>query len=272
MTAQELIECLNSNSVVKNVRRTEQKPFSEYEFISKDEFNSEEFRTKYENHFKVDGCMVSSSSEIIKELAKKVCKTEKATHLMVRRKFIKSSAGTQRNNDVIAPPEKKGKSAKASKETSCDDNTETENPDAPSDTENLESFCDSFHLEDGEIFETQMTKMKHRNKIIDKMRVKPGWSYKLGLFLFEKTQLSCKFDFGNIWATNDGRITTVGNCECKARTNITFDRSLLKVEIFNIRQTFPHSRVYQVRGERKAEIAKQLEHRSAKAIQTKLIN
>lgn len=217
--------------------------------------------------------MVSCSSEIIKSLAKKMNKSVKAVHLMVNRKIVIPSTKKKENKEhkyTIVPSQTENR--ESAEEMLCDNIVGIDNRDLDVPTKPVESFCESFQLEDEAIFETHWCKMKHRNKMINKQRVKPGWSNKLGLFLFEKTKFCCKFDFDNIWVTNEGKITAVGNCECKARANISFHLNVLKVDINYICHDFPHTRVYQMRGQRKAEFIEQLEHKSAKAIQTKLIN
>lgn len=263
-----------SNSLVKTGNQSNRKPFNEYKSITNDEVNSEEFRAKYEKDFIIHGDMVSSSSDIIKALAKKMNKTEKATHLMVKRKFFKPPAEMQKN---IIVSKNEGKSADKKNNILIDSSNESKSGNVIEENDNastnaVESFCETFELEDGEIFEILLTKTKHRNKFVDKQRVKSGWPYKLGFFLFEKTKISCKFNFKNVWVAKNEEVTTFGACECNARANISFHHNILKVEIDNISQTFPHTRVYQIRGDRKAEFTQQLKHSSAKAVQSKLVN
>lgn len=260
----ELDECIKSNPIVENKNQALRMPFEEYESISKADFNSNEFRAKYEKDFIIEGHMVSSNSKIIKELARKMTKSQKAVLLMVKRKFFQPSAETK-NNGVIA-------SLKVEK---CADNQTIlcDNSDScNAQTDAAGSFHEKFQLEDGEIFEITQTTVKHRKKNVAKQTVKPGWPYKLGIFIFEKTKLSCKFNFQNIWVAKNGQITASGICECKAQAHITFQLNILNVEINRISRNFPHTRVYQIRGERKEELIKQLKHDSAQATRTRLVN
>lgn len=252
-------------------------PFSEYESISNDNISSEEFRAKYENDFKIDGCMISSTSEIIKTLARKMNKDPKAVHLLVKRKFSIPSAGNKAKRAITPPGNEKRENAppkneKKHLEISSDNSNSVELDNCAAQTNKLESFRETFEVEDKAIFEIVCTKTKHRNRYIDKQRVKSGWSHKLGRFLFEKTELSCKFTFQNIWIGKNGKIKATGHCDCKARANISFHLNILEMEINDISRNFPHTRVYQIRGERKDEFIQQLKHGSALSVRTKLIN
>lgn len=90
--------------------------------------------------------------------------------------------------------------------------------------------------------------------------------------MYENTKLRCKLDFKNIWITSDGKISTVGKCECKSHADISYHNNHLSVKVENISRTFPHKRTYQIRGDFKQKLLHNLEHKSAHAAQTKLIN
>lgn len=114
--------------------------------------------------------------------------------------------------------------------------------------------------------------MKHRKKVVKKKQVKSGWTSRLGRFIFEKTKISCKFDFKHVWITKDGKITTSGVCECKAYAKIVCHRNILMVDIDNISRDFAHKRVYQIRGDLKEKMVEQLEHSSGQSVRMKLVN
>lgn len=98
----------------ENKNRSHRLPFSEYKSISIHQLDSSEFREKYGTVFFVDGRMVPNDSEIIVELAKKMNKTQKATHLAVKRKFPKASS-----ND-INPQNENESSFECGEENDCE--------------------------------------------------------------------------------------------------------------------------------------------------------
>lgn len=244
---------------------TQREFFSGYEYISKEEFSSESFGQLYRNNFIVDGRIVACSSEIITELARKMEKTQKAVYLQVKRRFIEQPVEHQ---SVAEPCDGRNNEAeKTESVNSVVNNSETCDPSG-----DVESFVQSFDIEEGAIFEIEWHKTKHRNKFIDKKRVKFGWASKLAFFLFKEAKLKCKFDFKNTWITNDGKISTSGKCECKSSAIVSHHNNRLSVEVRNISQNFPHKRTYQIRGEFKKYFLQKLEHNTAQAAQMKHIN
>lgn len=212
---------------------------------------------------------MSSNSQIIKMLAEKMDKSQKAVYLLVKRKFFKSPA--DEDNDVA--------DSVASKKTSVveEENSLSKTDQSGSERDmsavDVQSFSGTYELENGEIFEIEPTKVKHRNKEIIKAFVTPGWASKLTMFLYMKTNLSCKFDFINVWVTRDEEIKTTGHCgQCKAQASIMCQRNVINIKINNISSAFEHKRRYQIRGELKDRLTKELEHKSALAVQTKAVN
>lgn len=117
------------------------------------------------------------------------------------------------------------------------------------------TFNKIFEVEDKSIFEIVTGKTKQRNRIVDRLTVKSGWASNLAMFLFKNADLHCKFDFKNIWITKDGRINTLGKCECKGEVHITHCSGRLCVNAKNISNDFDHKRSYQIRGEFKKKTA-----------------
>lgn len=204
---------LKSKAPIEIIKQAYQEPFSEYEFISPEEVSSEEFKTKYKCVLMIDNRVVPVKSDFIKALAKKMNKTAKAAQLQVKRSFSKSS-GNNENNDGSAllnhwEPE-----------VIIEENSGVVDANNFGDSEEacvVETFCESFELGAGQIFDVQTSQRIHRGKTRDVQRVKSGWPQKLSVFLFEKTSFNCKFDFQNIWISKDETVKTFGCCECGAR-------------------------------------------------------
>lgn len=137
---------------------------------------------------------------------------------------------------------------------------------------NVESFSKKFEVKESDIFEAVFRKRQHRGKQIEVPSVKSGWTTKLALFLYEKLQICCKFDFRDVWVSKDGKITVEGTCECKSELKVTWHQNILSVDVSNIRKSFKHERKYQMRGELKEKLSEQLKHKSALAVQTKFVN
>lgn len=258
--------------------------FSGYESISNEEFSSNSFSQLYQNDFIVDGQIVPSSSDIIIELARKMGKTQKAAYLQVKRKFIEqvkhqSTADPPKQHQSAADPLEQQRSSKrkvvavpvdakkVESVNSVDDNSESCDPSG-----DVESFVQTFEIEDNAIFEIERHKTLHRGKFIDKKKVKSGWASKLAFFLFKEAELRCKFDFKNAWTTKDGKISTIAKCECNSSASVSYHNNRLSVEVKNISQHFPHKRTYQIRGEFKQNFLQKLEHNTAQAVQMKHIN
>lgn len=248
--------------------------FSEYINISVQQFESEEFRAKYnKKSFTRNGEIVKLNSDIIRDLAKKMDVNAKTAYLRVKRAFFQKST-TKKKDVVTVLLENSNTDNTTANSQSRDSNgggTDT-GTDTGTNTCEMESFCDTFELGEGKIFEIYSVERTHRNRVINTQKVKPGWPYKLSIFLFKDAKISCKFDFKNIWVTKDGKVSVTGNCECKAHADISCHMNVLKVEVKNISRAFPHKRVYQMRGERKEDFSRKLEQSSAKAVQSKLVN
>lgn len=235
-------------------------PFSEYESISNQDIGSDEFLENYGKDLIVDGKIVSSSTEIIQALARKMKKNPKAVQLLVKRKLL--GADSKKKAVIETKKDEKCVTSDGEKEPKL----------CVALVEKKKSIQDTYKLEEKEIFEIVLTKAKHRNRVIEKQSAKPGWVTKLSFFLFQKTRLSCKFDFKNAWVTKDEKIMTAGECECGSLANISFQHNSLAVSIKNIAENFPHKRSYQIRGALKEDLVKQLKHGSAQAVQSKFTN
>lgn len=141
-----------------------------------------------------------------------------------------------------------------------------------SDDTYLESFNKIFNIENAAIFEIESRSMKHRNKEVDKMVVKPGWTSKLALFLWKETKLSCKFNLRVSHVTNNKVIKVNAKCDCGANLEVSCDQKNLSVDINNINKNFEHKRKYQATGELKKDLSEVLKHSSALKVQTDKIN
>lgn len=222
---------------------------------------SDAFVERYRDDFVVNGRLVPNSSEIMTKLAKKMDKSNKAVYLQMKRIFIEQPIEENVVTHSIkdkTPEIVTGKSEDATKKTY----------DLP---EDMETFIQSYEIEEGAIFEIETAKRRHRRKPVEVHRVKAGWASKLALFLYKEADIRCKFDFKNVWISGK-EIKTVARCECQSCLNISYHENRLSVKIENISPSFPHKRTYQLRGEFKNELVKQLKHKSALAVQTKLIH
>lgn len=259
-------------------RNHNQIPFSEYETISKQQFQSNEFREKYAKHFIVNGFVVSSNSAIMQTLAAKMNKNVKAVYLMVKRQFINEQKSVKielidkdkRDDDV----EELGPSNEnIAQLVPANENIAQGLESVVVESVNIgESFSAKYDLKESIIFEIMGRQRQHRGKQIQVASVQNGWATKLALFLYENTKLCCKFDFRNIWVLKDGLIKVEGSCECNSNLKVTCHHSILSVDITNISTSFQHSRKYQMRGILKEKLSEQLKHNSALAVQTQFVN
>lgn len=229
--------------------------------------------------------VVTTQSTIILNLAKKMRKTEKATYLQVKRIFCEMVGNrettvnpSKENDNLTENPEgvehsgKRRRKCRKGEENSensplSENSTQSESP-----TKFSETITRTFEIDDGSIFEIVTSKSKMRNKMVDKLAVKSGWSSKLAHFLFTHIKLQCKFDFKNIWVTSDETIHTSGKCECNCEVLITYCCGRLCVNAKNISKDFKHKRSYQIRGEFKKHLLNDLEHKGAQATRMGVVN
>lgn len=217
---------------------------------------------EYGDELSFKGKILPSSSEIIKEIARKMGKEPKAAQLSIQRKYNK-----------IHP---KKEIHDAEEESPNGDEGATDANDSP---QNLiegetcaKSFSKSFNIETAAIFEIESRRVKHRKNEVNRMAVKTGWTSKLALFLWKETKLSCKFDFKSAHVTNDRVIKVKAKCLCGSALALSSHESNLIVDIENINTTFEHNRRYQATGEMKKDLADALKHSSALKVQTEKVN
>lgn len=241
----------------------QRKPLSEYEWISKEEFKSNSFGEKYQGHFVINGNIVPHSSEIIEELARKMQKTQKATYLQVKRRFIEQPIQQKPVTEIFKDRE--------AEKVDCE-YPKKGNSEMCASIEEKESFVHTYEIEDDSIFILKWIKRKHRNRTVVSETFEAGWQSKLALFLYEEAKITCKFYFKNAWITKERKFATLGNCECGASADISYHQNRLSVNIKNIAQSFPHKRTYQIRGELKKKFFPDLQRDSALAARMKFIN
>lgn len=231
--------------------------------------NIDNIWVEYEDSIISKNKILPSSSEIIKEIALKLGKNPKAVQLSLQRKY-----------DKIYPKEKIDKMPTDNKvEDSFQNSTEADgtnsmegDPNSMEADGRVESFSKIFSIEDTAIFETEVRETKHRNKVVSRMFVKPGWTSKLAMFLWKETQLSCKFDLKNSHVNSDRVIKVKASCNCGSVLNVEYHQRKLCVDIKNIKKTFKHNRRYQATGELKKELAETLKNNSALKVQTIKVN
>lgn len=257
--------------------------FDEYKFISIDDLKSEGFAKKYRHSLMENGSIVSSQSSIIKNLATKMRKTHKATYLQVQRIFLekketkKTATTPTKKVDEESPsdlennqPDKKRRVSQRKKMKADSSESSDNSENSTAQTKPLGTFTKSF--QDESIFQVVQSTRKHRNKIVPTNIVKSGWASRLAMFLFQKLNLNCKFDFKNIWIKNDKTVRTMGKCECQGEIHVTYREGCVFVDAKNMKNDFEHKRRYQIRGEFKAKLLQNLEHASAQSSQMKVTN
>lgn len=233
--------------------------FAEYETLSVHELGSAEFREKYAKLLLDNNKVVPTGSDIIKKLAEKLGKTVKATYLIVGRKFLK------RSNPRI--------NVNTEETLDLSDNTgNTEEDKHSEDLNDIASINGEFDLKDEVLFETETRRQMHRDKMIEKLVVKEGWTSKLATFLYQNTNLSCKYEFKHIWILKSGVIETKGNCACKSLCEIKCNKNILSMNISNIDKTYKHTHKYQMRGTMKNDFATQVKDSNALVVRNKFIN
>lgn len=253
--------------------RIDPPPFAEYESISKQEFESNDFQVKYRKYFIESNVVILTSiSAITEALAVKMNKTSKAVLLIVNR-FFKRIVQKIPANAKQPAEEANGANEPPNRSVTVSRENEQKNgsPEITS-GEKVESISGTFDSKDSIIFEVGRKTMKHRNRFIEKEVVESGWSSKLAIFLYENTKVSCKFQFKNAWISKDGTIFTKGNCECHSFVEIKSKQNILDVQIRNIDRSFKHTSKYQVRGKFKEKLATKLKHQSALSVQTEIVN
>lgn len=214
----------------------------------------------------MNGKVRPSSSKIIEEIARKLGKTAKAAQLLLKRKYDQ----TKENQKKEKKDEKKTLTVNAVAEVTND---------AAGSSQNLiegdiclETFCKTFNVEGPPIFEIESRNVKHRNKEVSRVVVKPGWTSKLALFLWNESKLSCKFDFKVAHVTKDYMIKVKAGCSCGSVLEVSCHKSELTVDIQKINKIFGHNRRYQATGEMKKDLLEALKHNSALKVQTNKVN
>lgn len=217
---------------------------------------------KYGDELSFNGKILPSSSEIIKEIVRKMGKKPKAVQLSLQRKYNKIHPKKE-----IHDEEKKSPNG---------DECVTDANDSPLNLIEGEtctkSFSKSFNIGAVAIFEIESRTVKHRKNEVNRMAVKTGWTSKLALFLWKETKLSCKFDFKVAHITKDRVIKVKAKCLCGSAVDVSCHESNLIVDIKNINTTFEHKRRYQATGEMKKDLVDALKYSSALKVQTEKVN
>lgn len=254
--------------------KKEKQPFAEYETITVEDIDSQEFGAKYSNIFLKDCKLVKSSAPVFEELGKKMNKSPKAVYLIIKRKFLPEN---KEKVTVSGKPTAASAVGQIKKSTAAADETispgDTIGPKEQSETVDRTSFEQSFVLEKDEIFTIIKGQTKNRGRSIDKLTLVSGWPQKLAKFLVDKTKLSCKFSFQKMWVNKLKKVTIDGKCDCGSFLDVTYEGDTLKIGIKEIDSNYPHKRRYQIRGERKNEVFEVLNTgKSALAAHSNLIN
>lgn len=139
-------------------------------------------------------------------------------------------------------------------------------------TDEVKSFKAEFELQDKSVFEIETCSRMHRNKKIESLKLKAGWSSKLARLIYEKTNFSCKFDFKHNWISKERLVKTEGICDCQAIAKISYRHGVINLQIDNVSTTYKHSRVYKIGNETKEELIEELKHKKALAVRSKFVN
>lgn len=215
---------------------------------------------EYEGEIVVKGKIQPTNSKIMKEIASKMGRKPKAVYITMKRRYEKTYPNAKLDGD--------GRETPLSDATTVEDASQNSNDEGT----NKESSSGKFDTDDASIFEIVSRKRKHRKTEIETLAVKPGWTSKLALFLWEEAKLSCKFDLKVANVTSKREIKVKASCECGSVLNISSQSNNMIVTVDNIDTEYEHKPRYQVTGEIKKHVVEALKHNSALKVQTMRVN
>lgn len=218
--------------------------------------NSQNEYDLFREHFEdivQNGELVSCTSTIFSELGRQLNKTPKAVYLKVKRDFREIFA------DCCSDLSDLQNEKSVINETTIDD--------AASEDETIENDVLSYKIQ----IEKDMIPLENylknaRGKQIVVKRPIAGWADKLFELVWCAKKTNCAWVFRYSYVNADESILFVGDCtECKAvfRGIANINRTALDVQIKGYKEEYNHTKRRVVRGERKNQIAKNLENKSA---------